>query len=207
VRSDGRPPPGERKSDRTRESILDAARIAFARKGFSGVTIRDITDLAAVNRAGFYYYFSDKTELFIELGTETYRQVLEVAQAFGELGHSPSRGDLDEWVGHYFDYLDRNGAFVNRSAEDMPPDLEFRAAVDRSYRRTAAALGAGIAKIASTPPELDPIATGVVVMSMLERSWSIVRHHELPWTTRDDVRHAATELLWRMVSSQLGDGS
>lgn len=192
--------PGARKSDRTRESILEAARTAFARKGFSGVTIRDITDLAAVNRAGFYYYFSDKTELFIELGTATYRQVREVAEAFGELGAPPSRDELDEWVEHYFDYLDRNGAFVTRSAEDMPPDPEFRAAVSRSHRRTAAALGAGIARIATRPPELDPVATGLVVMAMLERSWSMIRHHELPWTTRDDVQAAAGELLWRMVA-------
>src|SRR4030088_3050327 len=103
------------KSDRTRESILDAARIAFARKGFSGVTIRDITDLAAVNRAGFYYYFSDKTELFIELVTETYRQVLEVAEAFGELGHPPSHHELEAWVERYVHYLDRYGSFVIRS--------------------------------------------------------------------------------------------
>src|ERR1700735_4681412 len=114
------------KSDRTRESILAAARTAFARKGFSGVTIRDITDLAAVNRAGFYYYFSDKTELFIELGTETYREALEVADAFGELGGPPSRQQLEAWVGRYFAYLDRNGAFVIRSADDMPTDRKFR---------------------------------------------------------------------------------
>ena len=71
------------KSDRTRESILDAARTAFARKGFSGVTIKDITDLAPVTRANFYYYFSDKTELFIELGTDTYREALLLSEYEG----------------------------------------------------------------------------------------------------------------------------
>jgi AcrR family transcriptional regulator len=192
--------PGARKSDRTRESILKAARSAFARKGFSGVTIREITDLAAVNRAGFYYYFAGKTELFIALGTETYRQAFAVVERFADLEHLPTRAALDAWVADYFEYLDRNGAFVIRSAEDMPPDPEFRAAVNRSHRRTAAALGAGIAKIASRPPELDPVATGLVVMAMLERSWSMVRHHELPWTTRGDVQAAAGELLWRMVA-------
>jgi AcrR family transcriptional regulator len=192
--------PGARKSDRTRESILDAARTAFARKGFSGVTIRDITELAPVARANFYYYFPGKTELFIALGTETYRQAFAVVERFADLEHLPTRAALDAWVADYFEYLDRNVAFVIRSAEDMPPDPEFRAAVNRSHRRTAAALGAGIAKIASRPPELDPVATGLVVMAMLERSWSMVRHHELPWTTRGDVQAAAGELLWRMVA-------
>jgi AcrR family transcriptional regulator len=192
-------PTSGRKSDRTRESILVAARTAFARKGFSGVTIRDITELAPVPRANFYYYFPGKTELFIELGTETYREAFAVVESLAELGRPPTRPALEHWVGEYFDYLDRNGAFVIRSAEDMPPDDDFRAAVNRSHRRTAAALGAGIAKIASTPTESDPVATGLVVMAMLERSWSMVRHHETPWTTREDVRAAITEVLWRLA--------
>jgi AcrR family transcriptional regulator len=190
------------KSDRTRESILDAARTAFARKGFSGVTIRDITDLAPVTRANFYYYFSDKTELFIELGTDTYRQALAVVEGFMEQGSPPSRADIEAWVASYFRYLDRNGAFVIRSVEDMPPDRKFRAAVSRSHRRTAAALGEGIAKVAPTPPDLDPVATGLVVMAMLERSWLIVSHNEIPSTTRAAVLDAATEMLWRTVNGQ-----
>jgi AcrR family transcriptional regulator len=191
-----------RKSDRTRESILDAARIAFARKGFSGVTIRDITDLAAVNRAGFYYYFADKTELFVELGTQTYRQVLEVAEAFGELDAPPSRHQLEMWVERYFDYLDRSGAFVIRSADDMPTDPKFRARVTRSHRRTAAALGAGIAKVAVTPLRVDPAASGLAVMAMLERSWLMVSHNEIASVDRTAVLAAATELLWRTVNAQ-----
>jgi AcrR family transcriptional regulator len=190
------------KSDRTRESILDAARTAFARKGFSGVTIKDITDLAPVTRANFYYYFSDKTELFIELGTDTYRQALAVVEGFMEQGSPPNRADIGSWVDSYFSYLDRNGAFVIRSAEDMPPDRKFRAAVSRSHRRTAVALGEGIAKIAPTPPDLDPVATGLVVMAMLERSWLMVCHNEIPSTTRRAVLMAATEMLWRTVNGQ-----
>jgi AcrR family transcriptional regulator len=200
--SEGAPRRSTPKSDRTRELILDAARTAFARKGFSGVTIRDITDLALVTRANFYYYFSDKTALFIELGTDTYRQALAVVEGFMEQGSPPNRGDIEAWVAGYFDYLDRNGAFVSRSTEDMPPDRKFRAAVARSHRRTAAALGEGIAKLAPTPPDLDPVATGLVVMAMLERSWQMVQHNEIPSTTRREVLVAATEMLWRTVNGQ-----
>jgi AcrR family transcriptional regulator len=200
--SEGAPRRSTPKSDRTRESILDAARTAFARKGFAGATIRDITDLASVTRANFYYYFSDKTELFIELGTDTYRQALAVVEGFMEQGSPPNKGDIEAWVAGYFDYLDRNGAFVSRSTEDMPPDRKFRAAVARSHRRTAAALGEGMAKLAPTPPDLDPVATGLVVMAMLERSWQMVQHNEIPSTTRREVLVAATEMLWRTVNGQ-----
>jgi AcrR family transcriptional regulator len=197
---DARPAGAVRKSDRTRQAILDAARVAFARKGFSGVTIRDITDLAAVTRAGFYYYFADKTALFVELGTETYRQALEVAEALGESGVSSSREELEEWVERYFAYLDRNGAFVIRSTEDLPTDRKFRAAVARSHRRAAATLGERIAKMTSAPADVDPVASGLVLMAMLERSWQMVQHNEIAAMPRSAVLTAASDLLWRSLN-------
>ncbi|MCV7282438.1 TetR/AcrR family transcriptional regulator [Mycolicibacterium flavescens] len=187
--------PGTRKSDRTRSAILDAARVAFARKGFSGVTIRDITDLAGVTRANFYYYFSDKTELFIELGTETYREAVAVVELFGD---DASRAGIDAWVAQYFAYLDRNGAFVIRSEEDMPEDKAFRATVARSHGRAARALGERMAKAASRPPASDAAATGVAVMATLERSW-LMQHNRVCDVPADEVRAAVSEVIWRLV--------
>jgi AcrR family transcriptional regulator len=194
------PPAPIRKSDRTRQSILEAARVAFARKGFSGVTISDITDLASVTRANFYYYFRDKTELFIELGTATYREALQVVEGFSELGDPPSQRGIEEWVAAYFAYLDRNGAFVIRSTADMPSDRAFRSAVARSHRRTAAALGDRIVKSSAAPSDVDPAAIGLAVMAMLERSWLMARHSEISSMSRDAVLAALTELIWRMVN-------
>jgi AcrR family transcriptional regulator len=191
---------GARKSDRTRLTILDAARVAFARKGFSGVTIRDITDLASVTRASFYYYFRDKTELFIELGTATYREAMGVVETLGDDdGGRPSRRAIEEWVGRYFTYLDRNGAFVIRSEEDMPRDATFRAAVARSHRRAATVLGQRIAKIAATPPVADATPTGLAVMALLERSWLMAHNDNVSATPRSEVLAATSELVWRTV--------
>jgi AcrR family transcriptional regulator len=187
--------PGVRKSDRTRTAILDAARLAFARKGFSGVTIGDITDLAGVSRANFYYYFSNKTELFVELGTATYREAIDVIEKFPD---STSRVAIEAWVARYFTYLDRNGAFVIRSEDDMPPDSAFRAAVARSHRRAARALGQRIAKIASTQPSGDAAATGLILMAMLERSW-MVHHNQVSEVPFGQVHAAASDLIHRLV--------
>lgn len=192
------PAPGHRKSDRTREAILDAARIAFARKGFSGVTIRDITDLAQVTRANFYYYFRDKTELFIELGTATYRESLRTVESLGEFD-GPSEAAIHEWVTRYFEYLDRNGAFVIRSEDDSPKDPKFRVAVARSYRRTSSALGDHLAKLSASPSRVDSAAIGLAVMAMLERSWLMAQHNDIPSVTRETVVAALTDLLSRIV--------
>jgi hypothetical protein len=39
-------------------------------------------------------------------------------------------------------------------------------------------------------------------MAMLERSWLMVCHNEIPSTTRQAVLTATTEMLWRMVNGQ-----
>ncbi len=189
-----------RKSDRTRERIVDAARYAFSSKGFSGVTIRDITERAEVTRASFYYYFRDKTELFYELGNTTYLEVLTVVEAFSELGAPPTMPDIQRWVSRYFDYLDRNGAFVLRSTEDAPPDRRFRAATARSYRRTTEALGKRIVNVTRTPLRSDPQSLGLVVMAMIERSWLLAQHEEVASTSREDIIGALCEVLHQLLA-------
>lgn len=190
---------GLRKSDRTRERIVDAARHVFSSKGFSGVTIRDITERAEVTRANFYYYFRDKTELFYELGNTTYFEVLGVVEAFGELGSPPTMPEIQQWVLRYFDYLDRNGAFVLRSTEDAPLDRRFRAATARSYRRTTEALGQRIIKVTSAPLQSDPHSLGLVVMAMIERSWLLTQHEEMASTSREEIVATLCEVLHQLL--------
>jgi AcrR family transcriptional regulator len=52
------------KSDRTRSTILDAARRIFARQGYERTTIRDIAADASIDPAMVIRYFHSKEELF-----------------------------------------------------------------------------------------------------------------------------------------------
>ncbi|HEU0240890.1 MAG TPA: TetR family transcriptional regulator [Micromonosporaceae bacterium] len=57
---------GRRKgSPDTREAILDAAREAFAARGFDGASIRTIATSAAVDPALVHHYFGTKEQLFL----------------------------------------------------------------------------------------------------------------------------------------------
>lgn len=51
----------------TRKLLLDAAEELFARKGFDGTSIRDITAKAGRGPAAVNYFFGDKRELYEEL--------------------------------------------------------------------------------------------------------------------------------------------
>ncbi len=49
----------------TRDAILDAARAAFAQRGFDGTTIRAIATEAGVDPALVHHYFGSKDQLFL----------------------------------------------------------------------------------------------------------------------------------------------
>jgi len=54
------------KSKKTRERILDIGCRYFRSKGFKQTKVSDITTALAVGKGTFYFYFSDKNELFLE---------------------------------------------------------------------------------------------------------------------------------------------
>jgi TetR/AcrR family transcriptional regulator, transcriptional repressor for nem operon len=52
-----------KKSAPTREQILEAAEAAVLAKGFSGTSIDELIAAVGISKSGFFYHFSDKTEL------------------------------------------------------------------------------------------------------------------------------------------------
>ena len=57
----------ERRKERTRSSLLDAARTLFAGRGFEHTTIADITDTADLGVGSFYNHFDSKEDLLAAL--------------------------------------------------------------------------------------------------------------------------------------------
>ena len=62
-----------------RQQILDAAQQVFAQKGFEGASIKDLAKAAKISPGLLYWYFKDKTDLFVSLISE------RIEQAFGTL--------------------------------------------------------------------------------------------------------------------------
>jgi AcrR family transcriptional regulator len=55
--------PSAARSEHKKEEIISAAQALFARKTFSGTSVREIARAARVNVASIYYYFGDKNGL------------------------------------------------------------------------------------------------------------------------------------------------
>lgn len=54
----------ERRKQRTRSALMNAAQVLVRKRGYDNITIQDITDAADVGLGTFYNYFESKNELF-----------------------------------------------------------------------------------------------------------------------------------------------
>ncbi len=78
----------ERKSERTREHLLDVCQAEFARRGFEACTMRQLADAAEMSAAAFYYYFRSKEEIVAAFYQRSLAAHLESARALIKPGAS-----------------------------------------------------------------------------------------------------------------------
>ena len=57
--------PSPSKGDRTRQALLDAAVVRFAREGYRGTSVADVCRDAALSTTASYPYFANKEALFV----------------------------------------------------------------------------------------------------------------------------------------------
>ncbi len=77
----------------TRQQIMDAAQDAVLAKGFSGTSIDELIAAVGISKSGFFYHFSDKSELakallqrYVEEDNKIFDEVFARA---GELSEDP----------------------------------------------------------------------------------------------------------------------
>ena len=84
-------PVQRRKSEATREALLEAARIVIARDGYTNARIVDIAREAGKSAGVFYSYFEDKTQLFSALVDAFYEDVKRVTPTLQEYEDNPTK--------------------------------------------------------------------------------------------------------------------
>jgi TetR/AcrR family transcriptional regulator len=65
------------KSERTRRAILQAAEPLFAERGFASTRLVDVAERVGIRRASLVYYFRDKAELYREVLSEVFGELLK----------------------------------------------------------------------------------------------------------------------------------
>ncbi|MDT5180451.1 MAG: hypothetical protein QOJ95_4649 [Mycobacterium sp.] len=182
------------RGERTRSAILEASRRLFLERGYAGTPINAITEACGISRAGFYTYFKDKREIFNVLGETAYHDVLTVIAEWADADESLTPADVRAWVGHYFDYMDRHGAFVLASAQSAPDDDAFRLSRNRMVSRASWKLGHAIAGDGAHSPDV----IGVAVMGLLDRAWHTV-HRQTVAVERQEMVAVVAEMIVAMT--------
>ena len=110
------PPPGSRSVCRpasgpsaarvaeTMQKLLDAAMVAFDRRGFHATRVNDVVDIANMSHGTFYLYFSNMSDLVRALTIEAATDASAFYGALTEAGNAldgHSRDDLRQWIGDY----------------------------------------------------------------------------------------------------------
>ena len=92
----------ERRLERTRSLLLDAAEQVFAEKGFIPATLDDIAKAAGYSKGAIYKYFATKEDLFLAASDRYWRRYFdnfaEVMSSSDHIGaHGNSRRSATRW--------------------------------------------------------------------------------------------------------------
>jgi AcrR family transcriptional regulator len=87
--------PRERYRDELQRTILDAAREAFVRFGYEGVSMRKLAESVGCSHGNLYLHFKDKEALFDRLVEESFERFGESQRSLPE---SARRGDPVEFL-------------------------------------------------------------------------------------------------------------
>jgi AcrR family transcriptional regulator len=89
----------------TRAKLIDAALQLFSTSGYEHATVDDISQAAGYSKGAYYFHFSTKDDILLELlriWTEARSAVLNANAADG----TPSRDELHDMIEAFFSYQD-----------------------------------------------------------------------------------------------------
>jgi AcrR family transcriptional regulator len=107
-RGEAEPRPGDK---RVRRNIIDAARVIFAEKGYSGANVTEIVAKAKTTKPMLYYYFGSKERLFATVLEDVYAGMRAIERSL-QLDGLPAAAAMRKVVEVTFDYHAENSEWV-----------------------------------------------------------------------------------------------
>jgi AcrR family transcriptional regulator len=134
--------PGSAEADRTRgedtrAALVAAGRHVFARKGFDGASVRDITRQAGVNLGAITYHFGSKRALYETVLTSGLSPMVDRVAAVAVGPGAPLRR-LDGVVDVFFDHMGANADLPRLLLQEVAAGKQPPAAVVAILQKNAA---------------------------------------------------------------------
>lgn len=196
---------------RTMRKLLDAAMVAFDKRGYHATRVNDVVEIAKTSHGTFYLYFSNKEDLLRALVAEAAADSQKVYESFSMLpspGPSPDGSggpeasprweDVRGWVQAYSDMWRRYAPLFRVWAELATVDRDLGRTIRHTFSRISYALTVRIGPD-SSGHDLDPGAAGLAALAMLDR------FHYLREFVGQPVDDAALDTLTTMLYRALFD--
>jgi AcrR family transcriptional regulator len=103
--------------------LLDAAMIAFDKRGYHATRVNDVVEIAKTSHGTFYLYFSNKEDVLRALVTEAAGEAQSLCNALSTLpaeGRFPSWEDVYGWVGAYSELWTRYAPLFRTWPRSIP---------------------------------------------------------------------------------------
>lgn len=174
------PAPKNKRGERTREQLLDAATLAFVRNGYVDCAVEDIIQEADISRGTFYAHFKSKKAIFaaiIERSIESRLMSTDVRDVDVPLVRDRIEASVRKFLDSYSRSLGLS-TVLEQAAYHDPSFRQIRLTIRDSFgRRIAQGIRRQQAR-GIADPEVDPAEAGLAIVSMM-------------------TYYASTEIGWR----------
>jgi TetR/AcrR family transcriptional regulator len=132
----------------SRDKILDAAEALFARRGYAGVGMREVAEVAGLGKSSLFHYFKSKAELYAAVVgriLDLFDRRLTVALAAG----GDPRMRFDRWVDTLIDTFAQHPTSARLLLRSLFEDDELTGSSEEEQRadRTLKQLFAAVANL------------------------------------------------------------
>jgi AcrR family transcriptional regulator len=188
---------------RTMRKLLDAAMIAFDKRGYHATRVNDVVEIAKTSHGTFYLYFSNKEDLLRALVTEAATEAQHLYDALNaspEGGGTPQWDDVRGWINAYSELWIRYAPLFRAWTDLATIDPELVDVIRQTFLVMSDALAQQIGPDTSGHI-IDSQAAGMAVLAMLDR------FHYLREFVGQPVDQMAIDTMTTMVYRALFDGS
>lgn len=133
--------PTTKKGLETRQKVLDAARIVFARDGYVEARMFDVAVQARLSTGGLYRYFDNKTDLFTAVIADIHEEFYQQSGHTRDLLARDPEAALTEanrgYIEHYYQHREVMRVFIEAASTEEQFRVILREMRDRHVRRFA----------------------------------------------------------------------
>jgi AcrR family transcriptional regulator len=186
---------------RTMRKLLDAAMVAFDRRGYHATRVNDVVEIAQTSHGTFYLYFSNKEDLLRALVAEAAGEAQVLYDALSTLpaeGGAPQWEDVHRWIQAYSELWTRWAPLFRAWTDLATIDPELVDLIRNTFKTMSSALAQQIGPDASGHI-IDPDAAGLATLAMLDR------FHYLREFVGQPIDDVALETMTTMVYRALFD--